>query len=465
MPFVTPLPSENSQSIPPGANTLNAANPALLLPLETWRAIFGINPFHFWQLENTSKVPIETAANPLVREYSWSYGDTAGRQDIREAIWDAQEKLRGLLGYSVAPRWTSEIIDFGDSPFVPDTVQLREGHLQQIGVPSWAYLADAPIALTDTDGDGLFDTFSGTVTIPQAQIGLVNGAYQAGTNPTEVIAAVPPGERPVTALTDELGFTSYATISAPSPNNGLNAGGGTFRDWLIRPVEVAITATDNTAGTVTLRVRGRAWQVVKPSEYEGYTMKAGYPHTQYGRDSSGAINPDNAGAYLTTLSLYKRVIASANTARVFVNNPAVDTRLSPVTVNATIDDRITGIVRFNRQQCEQMFWNCCAGNLPRRLEITYEAGYTDGADLGGTWQLVVARLSAALLMRSICGNDAANAELMRQMTDYAHKGNEMKGYPPSVLEETARAFGVSREGAIYAWQQVAHRRHLRGFSF
>ena len=81
----------------------------MTLPIDTWRQILAFHPFHFWQMAN-STTPITSACNGLVKEYAWQSVDAVGRQEIREAIQTAEDRLAECLGYAVAPRATSDVL-------------------------------------------------------------------------------------------------------------------------------------------------------------------------------------------------------------------------------------------------------------------------------------------------------------------------------------------------------------------
>jgi hypothetical protein len=78
-----------------------------LLPLETFRALFGSHPIHYWGLSNGQYAPITSKCNTVTREHAWQDAKAVGRQEIREAIETAESRLREWLGYSVAPEYVT----------------------------------------------------------------------------------------------------------------------------------------------------------------------------------------------------------------------------------------------------------------------------------------------------------------------------------------------------------------------
>ena len=118
--------------------------PAPLLHLEKFRELMQIHPLHFWQLagsdENTRQ---NGACDCVVREYAWQWSDGVGRDEIRQSLIQAENKLRDYLNYSVSPRWTSETIYMPSflNPNIPQLTSLKEGKLLQIGTVSWQLIA------------------------------------------------------------------------------------------------------------------------------------------------------------------------------------------------------------------------------------------------------------------------------------------------------------------------------------
>src|SRR6185369_14082604 len=129
-----------------------------LLSLERFREILSFNPFHYWQLAN-STTPLLSQCVPFLRQYAWQQVDAAGRNEIIESIAVAEQRLQEWLGYSIAPHYVEATIDvdcFIHSNWCyPQIAQLGEGKLQKIATETWTNSATSAITSTDTDGDGL----------------------------------------------------------------------------------------------------------------------------------------------------------------------------------------------------------------------------------------------------------------------------------------------------------------------
>jgi hypothetical protein len=386
-----------------------------LLPLETFREEIGFHPFFFWQLASPPDnpiIPLDSGCNALVRERAWQFNDGAGRAEIRNAIEEAEKRLKNYLTFSPAPHWVvDETLDVGCFEYgTPTLLSLKEGRLKQIGQMSWELVQSIPVVLSDLDLDGLPDTFTATVPMP------------AGV-----------------ALTDLALF--FATSDRMQ---------GLDKDWQIRPVTFEQSGAN-------LVVTCRSWLLVKPVLYEGAWYRVGYPGpAQVGRDSSGALDPINTVNYVTSVALYKRVVTNPNVATLIYDNGSGTT--TNYTLTALICNAETGLVKLNTE-CLTLPEDCyCGGwggggNRPvRRIKISYEAG-----EELEEWQTIIARLAAAELMRKICSCDAANQEMMQWQMDAADPDSKFK--PPT--EEISSPLGNKR-GHIYAWNRIKALRLLRG---
>src|SRR5688500_4005416 len=79
-----------------------------LLPLDTFARIAGINPIHFNQVQIEEVAPddnSETGCGDTILQYSWQLADKVGREEIAQAIADAESQLADNLGYLLCPDW------------------------------------------------------------------------------------------------------------------------------------------------------------------------------------------------------------------------------------------------------------------------------------------------------------------------------------------------------------------------
>lgn len=413
-----------------------------LMPLEEWRYAMAFNPWHFWQLAN-EHVPITSTCNSIVRQYAWQNAQAGGRNEIREAIISAEERLRLFLGYSVAPHYRVETHawpKYRDDRFSQSgyaaaderwkTIQLDEGYIQAVGVETLEEIkANAVIAFSDVDGDGLMDQFM--VTAPT----LV-------TDPEEIAVYFSATERP--------------------------AGVGVSSSYRLEPVRVAISG-----GNVT--ITGNAWLCAKPVQYQGA--------------STDPLDPNAAGTYATTLDIYHRFTSAAGNS--FDTSQAVliwETRpwpywaIFPIDPTGTqtdpagmafalarcgIRDAVNGIVTVGETTYDPVAgtwnltdWEGC--RPPDRVLIRYQAGSPlEYGRMNATFRPVVARMAAAELARPICACDNANRELYQWQYDLSRTGgsnDEQYATSSSILNNP---FGM-RRGHVYAYRSVEFLRVDRG---
>lgn len=417
-----------------------------LLPLETWRNIFGYHPYHFWQLSN-SQIPID-GCNDLVWSYPWMSHDAASRQDVKLAIESAENIMTRYLGFSPAPRYVEQtyawpqLADGGMrwGPVGADwrwlTVQADEGYTQAAGIESLTLLGTPALVYSDPDGDGLSDTWTLTI---------------------------------ATAITDASQIAVYFAAA-----DRLNSA-GVGDDWRILPITITIAA-----GTAT--IRGRSWQVVKPILYEGFT--------------SDALNPATMANFVTTLDVYQRTTNAngitildsqgvitwethpshgwwcccdncAATSTAYSGSPFDPAAVAQAVARVGIRDKRLGLLTPAEASYDSttgiwsaLDWTVCA--QPDRVTLRYLAGFPLGADgqMQEPFRTIVARLAAAELGRMICGCDYANRELYRWQYDVSQtaRGDELFGIAP---EHLINPLGT-RRGHIQAWRYIVDYQQVTG---
>jgi hypothetical protein len=372
-----------------------------LLHLEKWRDIMSFHPYHFWQWSNNADVPLLASCNSLVREYAWQNAGAAGRVEIRRAIAQAEDRLKEYLGYSISPHWVTETIYLPDG--VPSVVRLQESKLLSIGTVNYQAVSDVAITLSKTVAAGLYDTFTLTFPLP--------------TGSTISDMAV------VFTLADRSRDTSD------------------LQRWQL-PVQLSLSGT-------TVTAIGKSWLLAKPVLYEGVIL------------GDAVIDPTDLTNYVTSLSIYKRVITDTNIATLSYDACGTITSYS---VCATILNAETGQVLLSPQQGVDYMLPCdcgcgCYGShflqshfaQACKISITYRAGASVAE-----WENIIAYLAAAELQRKICGCEDASNELKNWQANMAlaettsNMNGERYRVPDSVL---ANPFGT-RKGHLYAWEMV-----------
>src|SRR3990170_4220078 len=418
-----------------------------ITPLDTFRQHMQLSPFWFWGLANQD-VPLLPDCDALVREYGWQGGGSAGRDDIRAALEQAEAMLRDELGYSVAPHYVTETLpfprhhDMGQNRIVYAgsdgrwlALQLREARTVAVGVETrtligQATVAGGALAFSDADGDGLDDTF--TITMATTV-----------TDPDEIAVY----------------FTSADRLD----------GEAVGERWRVQPIKISITA-----GTAT--IKGRYWTLVKPIKHQRVGLGALDPMEQTG---TPAVRTNVAVA----LDVYRRhcnpagiTTATAQAMLVWESSPwpklatAVngatfdDDVLDPAAqayaiARATVRDARRGIVGLGEATWDatNSKWVLAPMSFtrpPDRVVVRYLAGDAlVGGQVNPHWARVVSRFAAALLGRRVCGCDSVSREFSDAQIDLAFSGNANTEKFLIDPGELKNPFGT-RRGMIEAWRAV-----------
>jgi len=426
-----------------------------LLPLYSFFETLGFDPFHAFGIAGTGELGITSGCDDLVRRYEWQNSDAVGHKAIEEAIEHAETRLREYLGFSVAPRYTSETLDWPPradgllrgGPWGSDgrwlSVKLQEGQIRAVGTELLtAISAGAAVTYSDVDSDGFDDTFT--------------------------ISAA-------TTVTDTNEIAVY--FSSGDRFNGFGATTTVGDRWRLRPVQVSISG-----GVVT--VRGPRQLCVKPIKYEGRT-----------NIGANGLNPSAATDFVTTLDIYRRTTdASGTTAATggavitwetrpshgwwcccgcqdastaFGGSPYDPAAVAQAVARVGVRDARHGIVTPAEASYDattgiwsSLDWTVC--DQPDRVTVRYLAGYPLGSDgqMQEPYRTIVARMAAAELTRPVCGCDSANRELYRFQFDLSQtaRGDELFSISP---EDLNNPFGV-RRGHVYAWKMVKRLQQVQG---
>ncbi len=409
-----------------------------LLPLETWRAILQYHPFFFWGLANQTVKPTSATALTM-RQYAWQAADRASRAEIAQAIENAEKLLIDYLGYAPAPHYVEETLPW-PRDYQPElwrlfpmdatgrrlSVTLGEGHVRALGVETITAIETCAVVYSDTDGDGLDDTFTLTTAAPLGT-----------TDPDEIAIYFAAADR----LDSELSR------------------------WRIQPVTVAI------AGGIAT-IKGRAWTAVRPILYEGV--------------GAADIDPVDATKFAATLEVKRRwtdpngtTNATCQALLTWETLPRYAGSLDPT---SSTDPAATGnaVGRCGIRDAEKGFvtpaeaiydaatgtWTNSGYELPHRppdrVTVRYLAGLglVDG-QMEREWQITVARLAAAEMSRIPATNDVANRELYHWQFDLSRAAGRNDEQYRISDDDLSNPFGT-RRGHVYAWKKVQNLALLRG---
>lgn len=145
------------------------------LSLPRFAELLGISPIHFGQvyLEN-----LDVHCQDIWTQKSWQNADHVSREELAEAILEAETNLESQLGYRLAPTWEVDEWQETIRPFrnefanlsvtdirgLRQTIKANWGYFISGGIQSKALLeADSAITYSDVNNDGYFET--ATVTL------------------------------------------------------------------------------------------------------------------------------------------------------------------------------------------------------------------------------------------------------------------------------------------------------------
>lgn len=228
------------------------------LSLQKFAKIFGINPVHFAGGQGASIWPGEGCGD-VWPQHSWQRMDIISREDVAQAIHDAEEDIKRVLGFPVAPEfvvseqhpwpkfydhayWGGPVTASG---MKNKTVSARWGHVVDVGRRGTTLIdAAAAVVYSDPDGDG-FDELA-TITAS-------------------------------TTVTDACEVKMYVAGKSADPA------------WEIRPVKTKTIS----GGTVTITLD--SWLLLDPALWETFPTTGGFT----------AIDIEDTESYLTTVDLYR----------------------------------------------------------------------------------------------------------------------------------------------------------------
>jgi hypothetical protein len=419
----------------------------------------NFQPWHFWGLADNNLLTVSSRCNGIVTEYPWQATDAAGRDDIRQAIENAEKMLTEYVGFAPAPRYIESTVPWPryldaslmrTAPRDPTgrwlAVQLPEGYVQAAGVEQLTSISlAAPVVLSDPDGDTYNEKFT---------IGPI-----------------------ATTITDPKQIAVY--FAAADRFDGPDFTSAVGARWRIEPVNVVISG-----GFVT--ITGARWLLVPPLKYQGLI------------NIGTGLNPASVGNVVTTLDVYQRstnangtTITDAQATIVWETHPTCATWFcqcgcnTPVSAyggspfdpsaiaqaagRVDIQNAQYGIVAAAQAAYDsttQIFsslnWDVCTE--PDRVTVRYLAGVPLASDgqMDARWRVIVARLAAAELARPICACDEASRELYRWQFDLSRtSGAGDEAYGAVSAEDLNNPFGT-RRGHVYAYKNAMDLRQLRG---
>lgn len=331
------------------------------LSLDTWRAIARYHPLYFWTLNKTPRVMVESKCLEIIKQYAWQGYKVVGRSDIERAIVRAEQIAHGILNYRVG----AEAVALNDVVLSGGLIDLKKNHgesyIQALGTPIITVLGTPTVTISDTDGDGVLDTFTATL---------------------------------ATSLTvDPLGTLKIMFPVADRVRRQR-------LDWSIKPVTIT-TALNGTTYDIT--VVGDSRMIASPIKYEGITP-----------EPMSALDPNILSNYITAIQIEQHTTDPSQA--IVIQRWNGETQA----YSATIRDAKHGLISLNRACCG-LWATWCRDPYPPRAIINGVFGYPLGADgdLDVLWQETIAILAACELAGSPCPCDGANVWMDYYCTDLA----------------------------------------------
>lgn len=399
-----------------------------LLPIYQFAKVLGLNPLHIMGVWYDNGSGRQVNCGEAIMQYSWQAADGVSREELAQAIQEAEEQIATHLGYWPAPTWTSDERVEVDQPAdawyrsIRDVVyginqfgvKASHGELISGGRKSKTLMtAGRPVAYTDNDGDGYKETAEVTV--------------NAGTvTDTEEIAIYYPG----LDADDEAEIRPLSSVSI-------------------------------TAGVATIRFRRE--QAVLSSLYE--------------RLDAGVIDGSADANFLSTVDVYRRYhdpnvqaqlvwsgsqcscsgLSSCGTCGLTIQNGCL-----------TVQNRALGIVSTTPADWDSVANDfvskpaAVCGRRPDYVRLWYRSGYKDMAikrpnvEMSPKWQRAIAKLAISKLDREICGCKSV-ADVQGHWNSDLRKSKGTRGenitYKVTNYEMDNNPFGTT-VAALEVWRLV-----------
>lgn len=419
--------------------------------LGDFQRFLSSNPWHFFGLSGTG-IP-QSACDEVVPEHSWQEANRISRDDIRQALEKAEELFVSEHGphFAPAPHFVTEELRYpryfdhtlwrannADATSHWASAQVSENYVQKLGVETLTLLGTVNVTLSDSDSDGVTDTF---VTAPLATALTGNQVDQV-----------------------EVYFSAADRLDSDDANER----------WRIGPVTVTISGGN-------INVRGRSWLLVKPPKKEGVNALT--------------LDVQTAANYVTTVDLYRHYAdptgitqdtvqaflkwetrpwphwqCCLSTALTFQDNSLDPSAVAYALARAGIrDNGQLGHVYLGQAVYDPdasawaaVAWGDC--RPPDTVTVRYQAGYPlqNGVYSGTTlkqgvvapkWVKIVCALACAELTKPIDACTQAQRTLYYWQFDLARtSGSNDESYGLTTREILNCPFGT-RRGHVYAWSE------------
>jgi hypothetical protein len=411
----------------------------------------GINPAHFNGAAANSLspavFPINVGCKDVWYQHAWQKFDVISREEIAEALYDAEKDIEAELGYSPGPKWVTNEVHRYPRPFYRGAF-----------------------------GNGL--NVRGQMKSIKARQG--SKFIQAGRRGTTLIGtATTGGGTLVYSDPDGDGFSELATITLTTTLTDtqeiavFTAAKSAAKEWEVRPLK----SVSISGGSVTITLD--SWKLIDPDLWEFYP-------TSTTEESGNLIDISTTGNFVTSIDVYRIFTDFTEVSAQFFweRDPVTNTLVFCSSCGGTGCETCTlvtqdGCIHVRDVQrglvvpapatydstdarWEGTNWTDC--REPDQVKIWYYGGELDerflsnetNEPLSDYWAHTIAWLATGRMKRPFCncGGSQAKQEWLRQ--DFARSGPDETFAIDA--DQLANPFGTTR-GAIMAWQRVSKLNH------
>lgn len=415
-----------------------------LLPLDRWAEVIGYNPIHFNQVVVPDIIPNTVCDSPL-KQWAWQETAQIGREDIAQAIQDAERTIGNYLGYTLLPSWQADERQPAIRPARPE-----------MALPGYGYPFGAGYGLGGYGGYGGWGAWPGGYVRQHVK---TNFSYyvQGGIERKTLIDA---GAAVVYTDEDSDGYEETATVVVATTVTEVCEiavyfpGEAGADDWEVRPLRSVVIA----GGNATIRM----WrhQLVLPELWDALAPQA----------VDGTVDAN----FLTTVDVYQHDTDPQQQVQMLWTGPVcgcVDGTCEACLYATQMGCLLALNPKLGLVTYRPGTWDADAEGFTNQswalwrdaeqVRLWYYAGWRDmsracpNLQMDPAWERAVAYYSLALLDRDLCGCDNLQAfvkhwreELNLSITDGASSTSYSLG-----TRSLENPFGQTR-GALYAWNVV-----------
>lgn len=372
------------------------------MSLLEWGNVIGLSPWLLAQVLNG--FPDEAYVGGCLEglfQHPYQGAETLSRDEVVDTIDRAEHDIEKVIGFYPVQRFISnEQVAYPNyfnrgafgGQLTPRRqnkgIRLATGKIQGVGIESLTLIeAGAALTRSDTDGDGIKNRFTMTVTISDTTI-----------------------------AADEIALFFTET----------DRNGELKKYYEVKPIQASISGT-------TLTITGHAALCIKPSLYT--------------RINPQQLDVSEDSNYVTTFDVYRRHLDTGTQATLVWENPPNYQQNSSVTTIATtaqLRDAESGIVAFEPKYAP--LW--ANGREPDRLTVSYLAGMPrDNGRVHQKYRRAVAILAAAYLPNKTKGCARADQRLSYYKALPANDDNILTANP-AIMDLASGWFGTQVRGAV-----------------